>query len=43
MWPNSKFPVDFDTFTEEILNRKFHFCARDYDYYYLLSSRKKVF
>ena len=25
MWPNSKFPVDLATFTEEIVNRKFHF------------------
>ena len=27
MWPNVKFPAELVTFTEEILNRKFHaFC-----------------
>ena len=27
MWPNTKFPADLVTFTEEILNGKLHFCA----------------
>ena len=27
MWPNSQFPVDLVTFTEEILNGKPHFYA----------------
>ena len=27
MWPNSQFPADLVTFTEEILNGKLHFCA----------------
>ena len=25
MWPNSQFPTDLVTFTEEILNEKLHF------------------
>ena len=25
MWPNSQFPADLVTFTEEILNEKLHF------------------
>ena len=25
MWPNSQFPEDLVTFTEEILNDEFHF------------------
>ena len=25
MWPNPQFPADLVKFTEEILNRKFHF------------------
>ena len=25
MWPNPQFPADLVTFTEEILNEKFHF------------------
>ena len=25
MWPNTQFPVDLVTFTEEILNGKLHF------------------
>ena len=29
MWPNPQFPADFFKFTEEILNRKPHFCAVD--------------
>ena len=27
MWPNSQIPSNLVTFTEEILNRKLHFCA----------------
>ena len=27
MWPNPQETADFVTFTEEILNRKLHFCA----------------
>ena len=26
MWSNPQFPADLVTFTEDILNRKFHFC-----------------
>ena len=27
MWPNAQFPADLVTFTEEILNGKFHFLS----------------
>ena len=30
MWPNPQFPVDLITFTEEILNEKFHFFVERY-------------
>ena len=33
MWPNSQFPADLVTFTEEILNRKFHFLCSDISNY----------
>ena len=29
MWPNPQFPVDFVTFTKEILNGKLHFLCSD--------------
>ena len=29
MWPNPRFPEDLITFTEEILNVKFHFLCID--------------
>ena len=29
MWPNSQFPADLVTFTEEILNGKLHFLCSD--------------
>ena len=29
MWPNPQFPADFATFTEEILNGKFHLLCSD--------------
>ena len=29
MWPNTQFPEDLVTFTEEILNRKFHFLCSE--------------
>ena len=29
MWPNSQFPADLVTFTEEILNGKLHFLSSD--------------
>ena len=29
MWPNPQFPADLVTFTEEILNEKFHFLCSD--------------
>ena len=28
MWPNPQFPADLVTFTEEMLNEKFHFLDR---------------
>ena len=31
MWPNPQIPADMVTFTEEILNRKFHFLCSGRD------------
>ena len=30
MWPNSQFPADLVTFTEEIPNGKLHFLSSDF-------------
>ena len=33
MWPNSQFPADLVTFTEEILNEKLHFFVQQNENY----------
>ena len=37
MWPNPQFPADLVTFTEEIVNRKLHFCAMEQEHIFPLS------
>ena len=42
MWSNSQKTEDFVTFTEEILNRKFHFlCSDIYIYIYIYIYQKR--
>ena len=33
MWPNSQFPADLVTFTEETVNGKLHFLGSERDFY----------
>ena len=44
MWSNSQKTEDFVTFTEEILNRKFHFlCSDIYIYIYISKERQREY